>query len=215
MIESCTAPPSVAPIKIHSRPGINPNCAASTGPTRGPGPAIESGLTKDDWPTEPSAVYLGQGRILVIARTESSGVATTRAQFQMVSTDDGATWTRSKTNIGDVTASTPSLILDAQTGLLSNYYYQRGRGVLWRRVVAPDSVFDHPLHWPAPEAVAAGSRVTFDAGNVNATVIGGTHYLAFYSGQAPNTAILVSTVAAPAGVNADSQVQLRSRDVDW
>jgi hypothetical protein len=158
---------------------------------------IESELTKDDWPTEPAAVYLGDGRILVIARTEAGGVTTARAQFQMVSTGYGTTWKRSGTNIGDVTASTPSLVLDAATGLLSNYYYQRGRGVLWRRVVDPDRVFDHPLDWPAPEPVAIGSRVTFDAGNVNATAVGGTHYLAFYSGQAPDTAILVSAPPAP------------------
>ena len=37
---SCTPPPSVAPIKIHKVPGKYPNCAASTGPTKGPGPAI-------------------------------------------------------------------------------------------------------------------------------------------------------------------------------
>ena len=39
-IMSCTPPPRVAPIKIQSVPGKNPNCAASTGPTSGPGPAI-------------------------------------------------------------------------------------------------------------------------------------------------------------------------------
>ena len=38
--ESCTPPPSVAPIRIQSVPGRYPNCAASTGPTNGPGPAI-------------------------------------------------------------------------------------------------------------------------------------------------------------------------------
>ena len=32
---------------------------------------IESGLTKVQWPTEPAAVYLGDGRILAIARTET------------------------------------------------------------------------------------------------------------------------------------------------
>lgn len=158
---------------------------------------IESELTKADWPTEPSAVYLGDGRILAVGRIEGGGVYTTRAQFQMVSTDHGATWKRSKTNIGDVSASTPSLILDAKTGLLSNYYYQRGRGVLWRRVVDPDSVFDNPLNWPRSEAVAAGSRIGIDSGNVNATAIGGTHYAAFYSGKAPDTAILVSVHPAP------------------
>jgi hypothetical protein len=117
----------------------------------------------------------------------------------MVSSDYGATWTRAQTNIGDVLLSTPSLILDAETGLLNNYYYQRGRGgILRRRVVDPDSVFGNPLHWPASEAVATGSQSTIDAGNVNATTIRGTHYLAFYSGKDPNTAILMSVLPAPA-----------------
>jgi len=159
--------------------------------------AIESNLTKAQWPTEPAAVYLGEGKILGIARTELGDTSTARSQFQMVSTDFGATWTRAQTNIGDVAASTPSLVLDAQTGLLSNYYYQRGAGILRRRVVDPRNVFDHPLNWPASEAVATGSRIMFDAGNANATAIRGTHCLAFYSGKAPDTAILVSEVPAP------------------
>lgn len=41
---------------------------------------IESGLLKPDWPTEPAAVYLGDGKILAIARTEPGP-----AQFQMIS----------------------------------------------------------------------------------------------------------------------------------
>jgi len=159
---------------------------------------VESKLTKAEWPTEPSAVYLGNGRILAIARTELGDPSTARSQFQMVSTDSGATWTRARTNIGDVSYSTPSLILDAKTGRLSNYYYQRGEGgVLRRRVADPGSVFTHPLQWPASEAVATGSQSKFDAGNVNATPLGDTHCLAFYSGKAPNTAILVSAIPAP------------------
>ncbi len=163
---------------------------------------IESELTKPQWPTEPSAVYLGEGRILAVARTEMGDASSTRSQFQMVSTDYGATWTGGQTNIGDVAASTPSLILDAETGLLSNYYYERGRGILRRRVVDPDSVFGNPLNWPVSEAVATGSQVTFDAGNANATAIGRTHYLAFYSGKAPDTAILVSVLPAPCRAHA-------------
>ena len=144
-------------------------------------------------PTEPAAVYLGDGKLLAIGRTETGG-----AQFQMVSSDYGKTWTRAPTNIGDVQASTPSLILDAETGLVSNYYYQRGKaGLLRRRVAAPDRVFSHPLDWPVSEPVAAGSQITFDAGNANATAIQGTHYVAFYSGKAPDTAILVSVLPAP------------------
>ena len=37
---SWTAPPSVAPTRSHNMPGKKPNCAASTGPTSGPGPAL-------------------------------------------------------------------------------------------------------------------------------------------------------------------------------
>lgn len=153
---------------------------------------IESGLPKSDWPTEPAAVYLGDGRILAIARTETGP-----SQFQMISTDYGATWTRSRTNISDVSASTPTLILDSKTGLLSNYYYERGRGILRRRAVDPERVFDHPLSWPGSEAVAIGSEIAWDSGNSNATVIGETHYVSFYSGEAPDTAVLVSGIEAP------------------
>jgi hypothetical protein len=152
-------------------------------------------LTKSQWPTEPSAVYLGNGKILAIGRTEQGG----RPQFQMVSTDYGATWARAQTNIGDVMISTPSLILDAATGMLSNYYYQRGpkHGILWRRVVDPAKVFGNPLSWPASEVIATGSQITIDAGNANATAIKGTHFVSFYSGKSPNTAILVSVLPAP------------------
>jgi hypothetical protein len=153
---------------------------------------VESGLTKADWPTEPSAVYLGEGKILVIARTETGPV-----QWQIVSTDSGATWKRAPTNIGDVAGSTPSLILDAKTGLLCNYYYYRGQGFLRRRVVDPQSVFNNPSNWPASETVAIGSTSTWDAGNANATVIGDTHFVSFYSGKAPDTSVLVSALPAP------------------
>lgn len=161
---------------------------------------VESDLPKAQWPTEPSGVYLGDGRILVIARTEMGGPSTVRSQFQMVSSDYGKTWKREQTNISDINASTPSLILDAKTGLLSLYYYQRGRGgVLRLRVVDANKVFTHPLQWPVSEAVATGSEIAYDAGNVNSTVIGDTHYLSFYSGKAPDTAVLVAVKKAPGG----------------
>ncbi len=163
---------------------------------------VESGLTRAQWPTEPAAVYLGRGKILAVARTEQGDTTSMRSQFQLVSSDYGATWTRTQTNIGDVSISTPSLILDSETGLLTNYYYQRGRGVLRRRVVDPNTVFCHPLNWPGSDAVAAGSPIPIDAGNVNATAVNGTHYLAFYSGKAPDAAILLSVVPAPTVGNA-------------
>lgn len=158
---------------------------------------IEAKLPKAEWPTEPSAVYLGNGRILVIARTECPEESTVRAQFQLESMDFGKTWTRSRTNIGDVNLSTPSLILDPETGFLSNYYYHRGTGVLKRRVTTPERIWGNPLAWPDPEPVALASAVFLDAGNVNVTAVHSTHFAAYYSGKAPDTAVVVSAIPAP------------------
>jgi len=165
---------------------------------------IESGLPKAHWPTEPSAVYLGDGRILAVGRAEPVEGKPDRFQFQLESTDSGATWTRSVTNIGDIFYSTPSLVFDAKTGLVSNYYYQRGKGILWRRVADAKRIFGNPLGWPAPEAVSFGSEIPSDSGNVNATAIGGTHHIAFYSGKAPDVAVFVSELAAPTAAGASA-----------
>jgi len=153
---------------------------------------IEKEISKNDWPTEQAAVYLGDGKILAIARVETG-----KAQKQLISTDYGKTWTRTDTNISDCMASTPSLILDPKTGLLSNYYYHRGRGILRRRVVKPEDVFTNSLAWPESEVVCLGSESPWDSGNVNATVIGDTHYCAFYTGKHPNTSVVVAPVKKP------------------
>ena len=158
---------------------------------------VESKLPKAEWPTEPSAVYLGNGRIFVIARTECPDNSTARAQFQLESTDFGVSWTKSRTNIGDVNISTPSLILDPRTGILCNYYYHRGRGILKRRVTTPEQIVGNPLGWPAPEPVALASTAFLDAGNVNVTAISSIHFAAYYSGKAPDTAVVVSAIPAP------------------
>ena len=43
-----------------------------------------------------------------------------------------------------------------------------------------------------------GSEASIDAGNVNVTVIKGTHFASFYSGKKPQTSILVAELPAPA-----------------
>lgn len=157
---------------------------------------VERVATKGELPTEPSAVHLGGGRILAVARTENGG-GSLASQFQLTSTDGGVTWTRRRTNIRDVLASTPSLVYDPKTGLVTNYYYERGRGVVKRRVVKADAVFDHPMSWPDPEGVAfGGEERPWDAGNVNATVQNGVHYLAYYSGTKSDTTVYVTAVPA-------------------
>ncbi|MBR2837461.1 MAG: exo-alpha-sialidase [Kiritimatiellae bacterium] len=154
---------------------------------------IEKDLPKREWPTEPSVARLPDGRLLCIARSEIlSGEGA--CQWQMESTDGGLSWTRTATNIRDVFASTPSLLFDAKSNLLYNYYYERGKGTLKRRVAKPNAVVGHPLAWPEPEVVARGSDSPWDAGNANATSLGKTHYVAYYSGKGHDTSVVVAPV---------------------
>ena len=153
---------------------------------------VETVMKKSELPTEPCVVNLGGGRLLGLARTENGGDSSA-SQFQLTSCDNGATWKKTRTNIRDICASSPSLVYDAGTGLVYNYYYERGRRVVKRRVARADDVFDHPLDWPAPEALLRGDEARpWDAGNVNAVAMGGKHFLTYYSGNETNTTVYVA-----------------------
>lgn len=158
---------------------------------------IEEHLPLSQWPTEPSAVSFGDGRLLAVARTEVKKETPEKAQFQLTSTDAGRTWRKAKTNITDVMISTPSLILDRETGLVSCYYYYRGKGLLNRRIANARKVFDAPLNWSEPETVAFGSCEVCEAGNVNAVSSPIGHVLSWYSGKMPSTAVYVKVIAPP------------------
>ena len=79
--KSCTAPASTTPTMIQRVPGRKPNCAASTGPTSGPAPAIAAKW----WPSRTQRLVGTKSRPLSIF---SAGVAressrpTTRAAIQ-------------------------------------------------------------------------------------------------------------------------------------
>ena len=148
---------------------------------------VEQANGHADWATEPSAVYLGNGKILAVARTEVADASA--RQFQLTSTDFGETWKRERTNIGDVHYSTPSLVYDAGRDVVCNYYYERGKGLIKRRVCTAADIFDHPLAWPEPQVLGRGGEIPADAGNANVTAIGARHFIAYYSGKAPDTAI--------------------------
>ena len=156
---------------------------------------IESNLPVKEWVTESSIVSLGNGRILLIGRCEQ-GLGT---QFQVTSTDGGKTWTKARTNIGDVRESTPSLIYDPKTGLVANYYYHRGARKLKRRVAKADFIFTHPDAWPEPEVLAEGFEPRiYDAGNVKATRLQGkTDCCAWYTGTQSNATVVVTVVPVP------------------
>ena len=158
---------------------------------------VESDLPKSEWPTEMCAAPLGGGRIIAIGRSEDRN----RPQFQLTSSDGGITWAKSRTNIADIWESTPALVYDGKTGIVHNYYYQRGPGILWRRSAPAESVFSSPCSWPAPVEIARGGRNRpYDSGNVIAVAGPGAHYLTLYSGNPTNTAVYFAAIPATLGV---------------
>jgi len=150
---------------------------------------IEKDLPIEDWPTEPSVIVLGEGRLLAIARCEAGK----GNQFQLTSNDWGKTWEKKRTNISDVRESTPTLIYDKASGKVYNYYYHRGPGLLKLRTADAEYIFDKPLSWPEPEIVAkGGTERPHDSGNANAVAMGNDHFITFYSGDSVNCNILVA-----------------------
>lgn len=149
-------------------------------------------VSRSEWPTEPSAVVLGGGRILVIARCEDH-----RAQFQLTSTDNGANWKVAKTNIDDVMlgSCTPSLIYDRSTDTVCNYYFVRGEGALKVRRAKAAEVFGNPMAWPKPEILCWGNLDrSYDSGNANACSVDGKHYVAYYAGNEKKCKVLIAAV---------------------
>ena len=156
---------------------------------------VEENLLKANWPTEICAAPFADGRILAIGRSETGG-----PQFQLTSVDGGTTWKRALTNISDVLQSTPSLIFDPRTGLVANYHYERGARRMKRRVALVTDVFDHPMAWPDADVLAVGHEERpHDAGNVNATALGGFHCLATYTGTSRDTAVVMLYAPSPFG----------------
>lgn len=72
--------------------------------------------------------------------------------------------------------------------------YERGRGILHRRVAKADDVSGHSLAWPESEAIALGGVYPWDAGNVNVVAMNGKQVATWYSGLAPDTAIYTATI---------------------
>lgn len=158
---------------------------------------IEKDLSFKEWATEPSAVYLGEGKILVIARTEYRENTTNKALFQITSSDYGNSWKKTRTNITDITVSTPSLIYEKDSGKIFCYYFYRGRGLLNRRTAEAQYIFHHPLCWGEAQTVGIGSKEVCESGNVNAAFLGKEHILAYYSGTMPDTAVYVKVLSPP------------------
>ena len=144
---------------------------------------IASPTTQSDTPTEIYGVYIGDGKIIALGRSEDSA-----AMFQIQSNDYGKTWKTKKTNITDVYLSTPTLIY-GDDGYITVYYYNRADGKLKKRRAIASTVFENPSSWGEPSNIASGA-VGQDAGNANSVKFNGNNIIAYYSGTDTETSVI-------------------------
>lgn len=150
---------------------------------------VETDLQIYECPMEMSPVYLGNGKILVMGRQESSS---SYGMFQIQSEDYGDTWEKGSTNITDIALSTPSVLYNNDT--LSLYYFQRGVGALRLRTALPETIWNNPTSWPDSSIIAHGTTSGQDTGNVNACQFGDIQIASFYSGDETNTGIYATII---------------------
>ena len=148
---------------------------------------IEVDVPKAECPVEIEGVYLGEGNILVLGRKDSN--EGTIAMFQIQSSDYGKTWTKEYTNITDAVGSSPSMILDKESGEVTLYFFARSSGQLKRRVVNASDVWDNPLNWSASEVLISEPYKGQDTGNVKSVVKDGLHYCTYYAGTSTTTGV--------------------------
>lgn len=144
---------------------------------------IASPTTQSDTPTEIYGVYIGDGKIIALGRSEDSV-----AMFQIQSNDYGKTWETKKTNITDVYLSTPTLIY-GDDGYITVYYYNRADGKLKKRRAIASTVFENPSSWGEPSNIASGA-VGQGAGNANSVKFNGNNIIAYYSGTDTETSVI-------------------------
>lgn len=147
---------------------------------------IEIPTSNSECPTEISGAYLKDGKILAVGRKDIEGNA--KAQFQIQSSDYGTIWTKKYTNITDIALSTPSIIYNANTNEISNYYFQRGTALRVRKNNASD-IWDNPTNWTNSEILANTGGHMEDEGNVNVVEYKDHHIATYYSGNANYTGI--------------------------
>ncbi|MBQ1186200.1 MAG: hypothetical protein IIX54_00725 [Clostridia bacterium] len=148
---------------------------------------IEENLPKAECPVEIEGVYLGAGKVLLLGRKDAN--EGTIAMFQMQSTDYGKTWSREYTNITDSLGSSPSMILDSNSGKISLYFFARTSGQLKRREVNYKDVWSNPKNWSNSEILESESARGQDTGNVKTVAINGLHIATYYAGNSSTTGI--------------------------
>lgn len=157
---------------------------------------VETNLSNYDCPTEINAVYIGNGKIIGIGRRESTDGGE-NVLHQMESSDYGATWTRSNTNIDDITSSTSTLMYDETSGTISEFYIKRGVNTLKLRECNINDIWNNPKNWPDSidiHSFNANGDGGHDGGQANGVYFNGTRIVAEYAGVPGMTSIYVTLI---------------------
>lgn len=141
---------------------------------------VEDSLAQEECPMEMSAVYLGDGKIIVVGRYEGSTQDYSKVRmYQMQSDDYGATWTKYRTNI-EGSQNTPSLV--SSSDYLHLYIYNRTAGKLEYREIAAGTIWGNPTAWPNATTILTGTTGN-NVGNVSACRFNSIESVSFYSGD--------------------------------
>ena len=94
-----------------------------------------------------------------------------------------------RANISDALGSSPSMILDSNSGQISLYFFARTSGQLKRREVNYKDVWSNPKNWSNSEILESESARGQDTGNVKTVAINGLHIATYYAGNSSTTGI--------------------------
>lgn len=143
-------------------------------------------------PMETNGVYLGDGKILAMARRDIPGTPYTLHHIQ--SSDYGQTWTLADSNVDDILSSTPSLLYDSTTQKVTVFYVKRVNynNILKVREADLSAVWDKPTNWPDSRDI--NTMQTYDGGQVNAEEFNGKKFAAVYAGSKTEDGIYITMV---------------------
>lgn len=124
--------------------------------------ADKSGYDKIPW--EIRGVYLGENKIIALGRNDSGNL------YQIISSDNGITWSVNTTNISDARSVCVDLVYFSEDKCLVLYYSDRASNTIKRRIVNADLIFLNETQWLSPDIIGytSSNRAASDFGYITA-----------------------------------------------
>ena len=143
-------------------------------------------------PMETNGVYLGNGKILAMARRDIEGTPYTLHHIQ--SDDYGVTWTLSNSNVNQQ-SSTPSLLYNSNENKITVFYVLRNNydnKLCILENVSVNTIWGNPKAWPEKRVINV--MKTYDGGQVNATEFNNKKFAAVYAGSKTEDGIYITMI---------------------